>query len=69
LKLVAASAASTGAGSSPSDLAFSKADTFLYSLSPGARTIVGFSLLPGGMLRSSSTMSGVPASAVGLAAR
>ncbi len=69
LKLIAASAASTGAGSSPADLAFSKGDVYLYSLNGGAGTITGFSVRNGGALRTSSTVSGLPRGAAGLAAR
>lgn len=69
LKVVAALAGSTGPGSAPADLAFSKGDVFLYSLNGGAGTITGFSMQPGGTLRSVSTLSGIPQGAAGLVAR
>jgi 6-phosphogluconolactonase (cycloisomerase 2 family) len=69
LKLIAASAGSTGDGSGPADLAFSKGDVFLYCLNGGTGTISGFTVRDGGALRASGTVSGLPRGAAGLAAR
>jgi len=61
--------APTGAGSVPIDLAFSVNDEYLYALSGGANTITIFRRLPHGGLLPMGGVSGLPASANGLAAR
>lgn len=69
LTLMAAVAASTGTGASPIDLAFSRGDNFLYALNANVGTITGFAVMPGGVLMPSGSVSGLPASSVGIAAR
>lgn len=61
--------ASTGMGSAPIDAALSKNSRFLYVLSHGTNTISGFAVADNGSLMPIGTVSGLPASAVGLAAR
>ncbi|MBV9788192.1 MAG: beta-propeller fold lactonase family protein, partial [Chloroflexi bacterium] len=61
--------ASTGTGSSPIDAALSKNSRFLYVLSRGTNTISGFAVADNGSLMPIGTVSGLPASVVGLAAR
>lgn len=57
------------AGSSPIDAALSKNSRFLYVLSHGTNTISGFAVADNGSLMPIGTVSGLPTSAVGLAAR
>ena len=61
-------AGSTGAGSTPIDMAIDNSGAFLYSLNAGAHTISAFQVLADGSLAAISAVS-VPAGAVGLAAR
>lgn len=65
----AARAGETGAGSKPIDMAVSKNDRFLYVLNTGNATVSGFRIGSNGALTSAGTISGLPATAVGLAAR
>jgi 6-phosphogluconolactonase (cycloisomerase 2 family) len=61
--------ASTGAGSSPIDMAVSNNSQYLYALSGGTNTITAFRINNGhGGLSSIETESGIPAGTVGLAA-
>jgi 6-phosphogluconolactonase (cycloisomerase 2 family) len=62
-------AASTGSGSAPTDMAVSENSRFLYVLSSGKGTISGFRVLADGSLMPVSSAIGLPAAAVGLAAR
>ncbi len=59
----------TGAGSAPADMAISRGGQFLYVRNGGVNTIRGFFVAPNGHLVITGTLSGLPASAVGLAAR
>ena len=61
--------ASTGAGSSPTDLALSENSEFLFSLNPGSGTIAGWRIGLDGALAFTGTAAGIPASASGIAAR
>jgi 6-phosphogluconolactonase len=61
--------ASTPMGSSPIDAALSKHSRFLYVLARGSNTISGFAVADDGSLEPLGTVSGLPASVVGLAAR
>lgn len=60
--------ASTGAGSSPLDLALSSDGRFVFSLNGGVGTISSFKIRADGHLVSVSTEHGIPGSASGLAA-
>lgn len=59
----------TGAGTAPIDLALSRNSRFLYALNSGNQTIAGFSVGADGSLTAIGAVSGLPASANGLAAR
>jgi 6-phosphogluconolactonase len=61
--------ASTGAGSTPVDAAFSNDGRFLYVLTPGTNNIQGFSLGSDGSLNPLTQVTGSPSSASGLVAR
>jgi 6-phosphogluconolactonase len=61
--------ASTGAGSTPLDAAFSNDGRFLYVLTPGTNNIQGFSLRSDGSLTPLTQVTGSPSSASGLVAR
>jgi 6-phosphogluconolactonase (cycloisomerase 2 family) len=61
--------ASTGTGSTPTDLALSESSRFLFSLNPGAGTIAGWRIGSDGALAFTGTAAGIPASASGIAAR
>lgn len=67
LTLKAAVASSTGAG--PIDAAIDGSGRFLYVLSSGSHAVNAFRILGDGSLAALPSMSGLPASAVGLAAR
>ncbi|HEY0733289.1 MAG TPA: beta-propeller fold lactonase family protein [Herpetosiphonaceae bacterium] len=60
---------STPMGSLPIDAALSKNSRFLYVLSGGSNTISGFAVADDGSLMPLGMVGGLPASAVGLAAR
>jgi len=62
-------AASTGVGSAPIDLAFSGSGRYLYALSAGTNTIMGYRVEPHGELSGVGGVSGLPAGTNGLAAR
>jgi 6-phosphogluconolactonase (cycloisomerase 2 family) len=68
LSLLNATAGSTGAGSSPIDMAFSDNGAFLYALGGASHTISAFRMQSDGSLVAIGTFD-VPAGAVGLAAR
>ena len=68
LSLLNAVAGSTGAGSSPVDMAFSNNGGYLYALSAAAHTISIFQMSASGGLISLGSVS-VPAGVVGLAAQ
>ncbi len=59
----------TGAGSAPTDEALSGNGRFLFALNSGSHTLVAFRIGANGSLSTVSGAPGVPASAVGLAAR
>jgi 6-phosphogluconolactonase len=59
----------TGDGSAPADMALSRGGHFLYVENGGTHTIAAFLVTANGRLLSLSSVSGLPASAVGLAAR
>jgi 6-phosphogluconolactonase (cycloisomerase 2 family) len=61
--------ASTGAGSTPLDAAFSNDGRFLYVLTPGTNNIQGFSLRSDGSLTPLTQVTASPSSASGLVAR
>ena len=61
--------ASLGATSAPIDLAISNDSRYLYALAPGAGIIDGFSIALNGALTQDSQVTGLPASASGLAVR
>jgi len=61
-------AGSTGTRSAPIDLALTRGSRFLYALDSGTAAISAFRVLPGGSLEAVPGASGLPASAVGLAA-
>jgi len=67
LTLLNATAALTGAGSSPIDMAFSINGQYLYVLAGGAHTINIFQMGADGSLAAAGSVS-VPVGAVGLAA-
>jgi len=68
LSLLNATAGSTGAGSSPIDMAFNDNGAFLYALGGASHTISAFRIQSDGSLVAIGTFN-VPAGAVGLAAR
>jgi 6-phosphogluconolactonase (cycloisomerase 2 family) len=68
LTLLSAIAGSTGAGSSPVDMAFSNNGAFLYALGNGAHTITMFQMGSDGSLNKLGAIS-VPVGVVGLAAQ
>jgi len=68
LTLLNATAGSTGAGSSPIDMAFSGNGAYLYALGSGTHTLSIFQMQADGGLGSIGSLS-VPAGVVGLAAR
>jgi 6-phosphogluconolactonase (cycloisomerase 2 family) len=61
--------ASTGTGSTPTDLALSENSRFLFSLNPGSSTIAGWRIGSDGALAFTGTAAGIPTSATGIAAR
>lgn len=61
--------ASLGATSAPIDLAISSDSRYLYALGPGTGVIDGFSIALNGSLIQGSQVTGLPASASGLAVR
>jgi 6-phosphogluconolactonase len=61
--------ASTGAGSTPTDLALSENSRFLFSLNPSSGTIAGWRIGSDGSLAFTGAATGIPASASGIAAR
>ncbi len=69
LSLLDSRAGVTGDNSSPIDIALSHDSQYLYQLASGAHAIVAFQVQPDGSLVSISSIGGLPASAVGLAAR
>lgn len=62
-------AGSTGARSAPIDMALTRQSRFLYALDSGTAAISAFQVRPGGDLEPLSGVSGLPPTAVGLAAR
>ncbi len=69
VSLVAAGrAGDTGEGSKPIDMALSRSDRFLYVLDSGTSQLSAFRVAPDGALTPSVGVSGLPATAVGLAA-
>ena len=62
-------AASTGAGSAPIDMALSRGSRYLYALDAGTHAISAFRVGAGGSLAALPGVGGLPAHAVGLAAR
>jgi 6-phosphogluconolactonase (cycloisomerase 2 family) len=69
LTLMNQTAANVGSTSAPIDMAISNDARSLYVLGPGAGVIKGFGLGVNGSLTSQTSVSGLPASASGLAAR
>jgi 6-phosphogluconolactonase (cycloisomerase 2 family) len=69
LSLLNAVAASTGSGSAPTDMAVSENSRFLYVLNSGNGTVSGFRVQSDGALTPVTFAGGLPAGAVGLAAR
>jgi 6-phosphogluconolactonase (cycloisomerase 2 family) len=67
LSLLNGTAGSTPAGTSPIDLALSAGSQYLYSLASG--TISGFRVAADGSLTPVGSITGLPTSTVGLAAR
>ncbi len=61
--------ASTGDGSSPTDMALSAESSFLYAVGSGTGTISAFRVRDDGSLRPLDPVGGLPTSVVGLAAR
>ncbi|HJR35144.1 MAG TPA: beta-propeller fold lactonase family protein [Gemmatimonadales bacterium] len=59
----------TGPGTAPIDLALSRNSKYLYALNSGNQTIAAFAVGADGSLTAIGTVSGLPASANGLAAR
>lgn len=62
-------AASTGQGSKPIDMALSRGDRFLYVLDSGTASVSAFRVEADGTLVAAGTTTGLPATAVGLAAQ
>ena len=69
LALLNVTAASTGSGSTPIDMALSENGRFLYVRNGGNGTISGFRVQVDGSLTAVASASGVPAGAQGVAAR
>ncbi len=69
LALMNITAASTGAGSVPIDMALSGDSRFLYVRTAGNGGISGFRIAPDGSLTMIAAATGVPAGAQGVAAR
>jgi 6-phosphogluconolactonase (cycloisomerase 2 family) len=69
LKLLNPSGASAGGVSRPLDLDTTRDGGFLYALSAGANGVSGFQIQPDGSLAPAGSAGGLPAGAVGLAAR
>lgn len=70
LSLRHAVAANTGAGSTPIDMAISRNQRFVYVLAPGAGgTVRPYAIAADGQLTGLGPVSGIPATAYGLAAR
>ena len=69
LKLLNGLAGVTGNNSSPIDMALSNNSHYLYELASGAHALDAFRVQPNGSLMSVGSVGGLPASAVGLAAR
>jgi 6-phosphogluconolactonase len=67
LALIAGNAASTGSAG-PLDMAITREGRFLYTVTPGSGSVHGFEIGAGGSLSSVGTVTGLPASAYGLAA-
>jgi len=61
--------ASTGTGSHPVDMGFSRGGKFLYVLANGNGTLQGFRVAWDGSLTQAGSVSGIPTSAQGLAVR
>jgi 6-phosphogluconolactonase (cycloisomerase 2 family) len=68
LTLLRSAAGSTGAGSHPSDMALSNNSRFLYALANVTQSIGAFEVRADGSLSAVNGASGLPATAVGLAA-
>ncbi len=68
LRLLAARAADTGAGSKPTDLATSRQDRYMYVLVSGTASIGALRIDADGALTPVSTLGGLPPNATGLAA-
>lgn len=62
-------AASTGDGSTPTDMALNRNSRFLYARDGGNGTVAGFRVGPDGTLTPLGTVSGIPSGAQGIAAR
>jgi 6-phosphogluconolactonase len=69
LELLNVTAASTGGGSTPTDMALSNNSHFLYVRNGGNGTISGYRIEVDGSLAPVTTASGLPAGAQGIAAR
>ena len=69
LTLIDSVAGDTGAGSAPTDMALSRGSRFLFVLDSGTGAISAFGVGRGGALDPITGASGLPTSAVGLAAR
>lgn len=69
LELKQVIAASTGDGSTPTDMALNRSNRFLYARDGGNGTVVAFRVGPDGTLTPLGTASGIPAGAQGIAAR
>jgi 6-phosphogluconolactonase (cycloisomerase 2 family) len=69
LTLLAAVAASTGAGSTPTDMALSGNSHFLYTRDGGKGAVSGFRIGADGALTPIATGAGVPAGSQGIVAR
>ncbi len=69
LGLLAQVAANTGAGSAPTDLAQSTSGRVLAALLPGTGSVAAYRVAGDGSLTAVDSVGGIPASAVGLAAR
>jgi hypothetical protein len=61
--------ASTGAGSHPTDMAFSVNSQYLYALGAGANHIAAYRVMEDGSLQPLDGFAGIPGSTVGLVAR
>lgn len=69
LQLLQVAAASTGAGTIPTDMALSGNSRFLYTRNGGNGTVSGFRIGADGSLTPVTSVNGVPAGAQGIAAR